>query len=138
MAASKGDAGDWEGWLCYQGSDHAGQWVFWLTSDEINGDAIGGFIWKRVEPEESVDSRCKIIAGPDPIKLQFSLYLGMMEADVIRILGRPTSARRSEVFYSHSHEETIRAERYMIDNGLEINTRSGIVVQIAAFETSSD
>ena len=137
MAASSGDAGDWEGWLCYHGSDHAGRWVFWLTSDEINGDAIGGFIWKRVEPGESVDPRCKIITGPDPIRLQFPLRLGMTETSA-SVLGRPTSVRESELFYLDSHEETIKAERYTTDNGIEIKMRSGIVIQIAAFDISSD
>lgn len=137
-AASSGDAGDWEGWLCYQGTDHVGKWVLWLTSDEINGDAIGGFTWKRVEPGESVDSRCKSLPSPNPIRLQFGLRLGMTKANAARVLGKPTSERKSEQFYRHSHEETIKADHYTVDNGIELKMRSGIVIQIAAFETSSN
>lgn len=127
-----------EKWLCFYGSNQTFSWVLWLTSVEINGNAIGGFTWKQVEPGETIDSRCRALRGSNLIKLQFPFYIGMTKKVAIGILGAPTSVRKSEMFYMHEREQIIKGVRYTIENGIEVDSRNETVVQISAFEDSSD
>ena len=135
---SRGDAGDAEQWLCFHGSDEVGSWIFWLTSVEINGDAVGGFIWQRVDPGMSPDLRCRSLDGHDSIKLAPAIRLVMKKPKVMEILGAPTSTVRDSLFYMHEHKKTIETVEYTVFNGVEVTIRNGVVAQIAAFEISSD
>ena len=137
VKGSAGDAGDAEAWLCFRGGDANGPWLFWLTSDEINGQAIGGFIWKRIDDTAVVDSRCALLHGIDPIKLELDIHLGMTKANILRFLGAASVLRDQEMFYLHEREKTIQGTPYTISNGIEVTIREGVVVQIAAFEISS-
>jgi hypothetical protein len=137
VLGSAGDAGDAKSWLCFRGADAKGPWLFWLTSVEINGAAIGGFIWKRINPKAPVEPNCPLLRGQNPIKLQLDLRLGTTKSHVLRLLGAPSMVRDQELFYMHEREETIEGTTYTISNGFEVMVRDGVVVQIAAVEYSS-
>ena len=44
----KGDAGKFEEWLCFHGTDANGSWVLWLESGKIDGGTVGSFHWRRL------------------------------------------------------------------------------------------
>ena len=134
----RGNAGDAQSWLCYRGSDQNGPWMFWLTSVEINGNAVGGFIWRRSKDGDSAGPGCRVLQGTDQVQLPSPLQLGMEITKAEGILGKPTSVHESDFFYMNSREETVKEERFTIDNGLEIRAQAGVIVEIAAFETSSN
>ena len=138
VIGSRGDAGDAESWFCLHGTDTDGPWILWLTSDEINGDSVGGFIWRRVDLGQSLDPRCRSLDGQDLVKLQPPLKLGVTKAGATRFLGAPSSTRDNSLFYMHEKKKTIDATEYTISNGVEVTIRNGTVAQIAAFEISSN
>lgn len=138
VIGSRGNAGDAESWLCLRGSDSNGAWIFWLTSEEINGDAVGGFIWKRLKRGQSPDARCRSVHGQNAVRLLLPLQLGMTKAEALKLSGTPTSDHGESVFFMHERHEKIHSDDYSIDNGLEITIEGGKVEQIAAFEISSN
>ena len=137
VLGSAGDAGDAEEWMCFRGADTNGPWLFWLTSVEINGRAIGGFIWKRDDSATAVEPDCLLLRGKNPIKLQLDLRLGTTKSRTLKLLGAPSIVQEQGMFYMQEREETIEGIQYTISNGVEVTVHDGVVVQIAATETSS-
>ena len=138
MIGTRGDAGDAEAWLCLHGSDANGPWIFWLTSGEIDGPAVGGFEWRRLAPNEMPDHRCPLLRGGDGgIKLPLAIHPGMTEAEVRKILGRPTIARGRTLIFCHEHQEIIQNLPYTSDNTIAIVLRRGLVVAMQVSKTTS-
>jgi len=134
-----GDAGDALGWLCLHGSNKDGPWILWLTSSEIDGPGIGGFQWRRRSLHETPDRRCsKLPEGKGGIELPIPLHLGMTEADVQKVLGRPTVTRGKTLFFCHEHKRVIRKENYTVSNGVAIVLRDGVVLAIEVAKTTSN
>jgi hypothetical protein len=134
-----GDAGDALGWLCLHGSSKDGPWILWLTSSEIDGPTIGGFQWRRMSLHETPDRRCsRLPEDKGGIELPIQLHLGMTEADVQKVLGRPTVMRGETLFFCHEHQNVIRNENYTVSNGVAIVFRDGVVRAIEAAKTTSD
>jgi hypothetical protein len=135
----RGDAGTAEGWICLQGSDAGGRWIFWLSSFEINGQAIGGIEWSRLAANESADPRCKIVGkNGTGIQLPVALHLGMKEAEVRSLLGQPTTVREHTLIYCHRHEEVINQRTYDASNDVAIVLRDGRVWIIQTTKTVVD
>ncbi|MGB0065633.1 MAG: hypothetical protein WBP85_14420 [Terracidiphilus sp.] len=127
------------GWICLYRLDMNAPWALWLYSGEIDGPAISGFEWQRLENGAKMDHRCKALDAkmgtvellPDP------LHLGMTEAEVERFLGKPTKKYRNSVLYFHEHDLTIRKEPYTLDNDVLVVYKDGRVWAIAANHTTS-
>ena len=136
---ARGDAGDAEAWLCIHGTDANGPWIFWLTSGEIDGSMIGGFLWMRLAENEVADGRCvPLRKGDGGIELPVPLHLGMTEAQVRGVLGRPTAVWRNTLIFLHQHQEVIDKEDYTSSNVVGIVWRSGVVWEIDVGKTTSD
>lgn len=135
----RGDAGEALAWICLYRLDDSAPWVLWLESSEIDGPTIGGFQWQSLEKGAKIDRRCKALDEkmgtvellPNP------LHLGMTEAEVERVLGKPTTKYRDSVLYFHEHDLTIRKEPYTLDNDVLIVYKNGRVWAIAANRTTS-
>ncbi|HWA94182.1 MAG TPA: hypothetical protein VG844_06240 [Terracidiphilus sp.] len=135
---SQGDAGNYEAWLCFRGTDKNGAWGLWLTSGEIDGPAIGGFEWRRLQSGEELDRRCKVLSNSHQPKLPLGLSLDMPESAVRGILGKPTLRMKQTLIYFHEHNETIHQLPYTADNIVTIILRAGRVLAIDASLTISD
>lgn len=133
---SKGDAGEAQGWVCLQGSDDDGPWVLWLLSNEIDGPAVGGFEWLRIDSATKVDPRCKRLAnGSDVVQLPVALHLGMSIADAEEVIGTPSGlAGRSRVYV---HERALRSngKDYAADNTVYLRFRQKRLRAIRALYT---
>ena len=123
-----GDAGDALGWLCLYQLNARNGWVLWLTSSEIDGESIGGFVWLRMSSGQKIDSRCKalnseqgMVTSPVPLRL------GMTKLQVEQLLGKPSGRFRNTFMYFHEHEGTIRNAPYTWDNSIDIVYRNGVV-----------
>ena len=138
LLGSKGDAGDALDWICLGGIDSHGRWVMWLTSAEINGEAIGGFEWRRLSPDESLDHRCRILPRSDGVRLPIALNLGLTESTTRKTLGQPTDARDGTLFYCHEHEETIDKVTYTISNDIVLRFRDNVLWAILVSKSSSN
>jgi hypothetical protein len=135
---SEGDAGESIGWLCLHGNDAVGPWVLWLLSDEIDGPYVGGFEWARVSRSSQFDERCAALPDPSRVELPIQLRLDTPEARVLQLLGRPTFRKDKVLAYEHEHDETIRGEPFISDNGVYIAIRDGKVWAINVWKTTSN
>ncbi|SRR5579864_6543022 len=134
---SEGDAATSLGWLCLHGSDAAGPWVLWLESGEMDGPNIGAFQWRRVASTAEFDERCQGLPdGKSKVELPISLRLGIPEAEVVRMLGRPSSRKDGTLPYEHEHKESIRGESYTSLNVVIVVIRNGVVWAIEAHQTT--
>jgi hypothetical protein len=136
---NRGDGGESLGWLCLYGSDKGGPWILWLTSGEIDGPTIGGFQWRRLSTRETPDRRCSQI--PDDkggVALPIALHLGMAEAEVQAILGRPTVMRGKTFFFCHEHQTVIRKEAFTVSNDVAIVFRDGGASAIEVAQTTGN
>ncbi len=135
----RGDASEALAWICLYRLDENAAWVLWLYSGEIDGPAIGGFQWQRLENGAKMDRRCKALnAKMGTVELLPSpLHLGMTEAEVEGILGKPTRKYHDSVLYDHEHNLTIRKEPYTLDNDVLIVYKDGKVWAISANHTTS-
>jgi len=88
-----GDAGNSRRWVCLSGSDHDGEWILWLQSVAVNGDAIGGFILHRVSTGAAVDARCR--KTTEPVSIPRGLGLGMSPTTLNGTLGAPSRTQGS-------------------------------------------
>lgn len=131
----KGDAGDFDEWLCFHGSDPSGGWVLWLESGEIDGGTVGSFQWQRLSASAVLDRRCRVL-GEAKVKLPIALQLGITEAEVLKILGRPTVKQGDRLIYLHEHPLTIRGEPSTSDNVVAILLRGGRVWAIEVSKTT--
>ncbi len=138
IVGARGDGGDYEAWLCYQGSDQNGPWGLWLTSGEIDGPAISGFQWRRLRHGEELDRRCKVLSVNNQPKLPLGLSLDMPESTLRGILGKPTLTIGQTLVYFHEQHETIHQLPYTTDSVVTIVLRAGRVLAIDANSTTSN
>ena len=132
---SKGDASEYEAWLCSHGADTGGRWVLWLESGEIDGGYVGSFQWRRLSTTALIDKRC--VALNHAPQLPLSLNLGMQAAEVLKTLGRPSWQSHGRLIYLHEHTKTIRGEPYDSSNIVTVHLRAGLVWAIAVSKTTS-
>lgn len=132
----KGDAGNFEEWICFHGTDANGRWALWLESGEIDGGSVGSFHWRRLSKSAVLDPRCQML-GEAKVELPIALRLGTSEADVLKILGRPTVWRSNSLLYVHEHQESIRGEPYDSVNVVVVLLRAGQVWSIEASKTTT-
>jgi hypothetical protein len=132
----RGDAGEFDEWLCFHGADPGGPWVLWLESGEIDGGRAGSFQWHRLERSAVFDPRCRILAHTK-VALSIPLELGITKADVMKRLGRPTEILGDRLIYVHEHQESIRGEPYDSTNIVSILIRDGRVWEIEVSKTTS-
>jgi hypothetical protein len=134
---SKGDAADSLGWLCLHGNDATGAWVLWLESGEMDGPNIGAFHWRRVAANAEFDQRCQALPdSSSSVDLPINLGLGTPEADVVRLLGRPTSRKDGTLLYEHEHEESLPGAPYRSLNLVIVVVRKGVVCAIEVHQTT--
>jgi hypothetical protein len=135
---AKGDAGDALEWLCFHGTDAMGAWVLWLESGEIDGGYVGSFQWQRLSGKEIFDRNCHALRGTaSTIKLPLPLRLGASKAEVVKVLGPPTSVNAERLIYFHEHEGTIKGEPFTSFNIVVLHLRKGIVRAIQVSKTTS-
>jgi hypothetical protein len=136
---SQGDASEYEQWLClYQRDDNDG-WVLWLTSGEIDGGYISGFVWLHVTANQKIDSRCKKVSTKlGGIELPIQLHLGTTRTEVENLLGQPSGKFRNTFMYEHEHKLTIRQEPYMTMNSIYIVYQEDIVRVIQVEKTTQN
>jgi hypothetical protein len=132
----KGDAGDFEEWLCFHGTDPNGRWVLWLESGEIDGGSVGGFDWRRLNKIAVLDRRCRVLGGTK-VELPIALRLGISEAEVLKTLGLPTVRHSDSLLYVHEHQVSIRGEPYDSQNIVIILLRAGRVWSIKVSKTTT-
>ena len=126
-----GDASKFLEWLCLYKRNVEDGWVLWLTSGEIDGGAIGGFVWRRMSATQKIDSRCtELNAEQATVMLPIPLKLGMTRTQVEQLLGKPSSRFRNTFMYDHEHEGRIRDRPYTWDNSIDIVYRRGVVQAI--------
>jgi hypothetical protein len=133
-----GDAGEWFQWLCLHGADDTGPWVLWLESGEIDGPYVGGFEWARVPRSSQFDERCAALPDASKVELPIQLRLSTPEASVLQLLGQPTFRKGNVLAYEHEHNETIRGEPFISDNGVYVGIREGVVWAINVWKTTSN
>ncbi|HEY3703483.1 MAG TPA: hypothetical protein VGL22_00375 [Terracidiphilus sp.] len=133
-----GDAGEAERWVCVQGQDDNGPWVLWLLSNAIDGPAVGGFEWLRIDTADKVDRRCKHLApGQDVIQLPVPLRLDMSLADAAVVLGTPSGLTGRSRIYVHAHTLTSNGESYSAENTVYLQFRQKSLRAIHALYTIS-
>jgi hypothetical protein len=121
---SRGDAGDSERRMCLYRNDANKRWILWLTSDEIDGPVIGGFQWRSLSPNEKPDRRCRLLRKDSGgIELPLALHLAMSEADLVKILGKPTMIRDNTIIFCHEHREIIDKQSYVSSNSIAVVLR---------------
>ncbi len=135
---AKGDASNYEVWLCYRGKDDHGPWGLWLVGGEIDGPAIGSFQWQRLLPGEELDPRCKSLSGGDQPKLPHGISLDMPESQVRVLLGKSTLENGQILIYLHSQKVNIHQLPYTTENLVTFDIQNGVVQAIAANLTTSD
>lgn len=135
----RGDAGDSEGWLCYQVSNVEGSWILWLTSDEIHGVShISDFQWKLLRPNQIPDKRCKQLTDDsNKIELALPIRVGEAREEVLRALGKPTALKENNYYYMREYPATFHNEACTVWNGLTVEFREGIAAAIEAGLLSS-
>jgi hypothetical protein len=139
VIGNRGDASEALSWICLQGSDDRGAWAIWLYSGEIDGPAIAGFQWQRVPPEARLDHRCKLLDRlQGSVELPVHLTLGMSEAQVVAVLGRPSGTLHNVAIYSHEHKLTIHNEPYTLENDVLIEYGDGKVSTVVVNHTTAN
>jgi hypothetical protein len=134
----RGDAADFLAWLCLAGRDSSGRWVLWLMSGEIDGPSVGSFQWQRLEPSAQLDNRCQALPPATDVRLPIAIRLGIKQAAVENILGRPSARRGDAALYEHEHNLTIKDIPYTSENTVEVDFRDGIVRSIEVDKTTTD
>lgn len=123
-----GDAGEFLQWLCLYSRKAEDGWVLWLTSGEIDGGSIGGFVWLRTSATQRVDSRCtELNAEEATVTLPIPLKLDTSRKTVEQLLGKPSGRFHETFSYLHEHKGTIRHAPYTWDNSIDIFYRRGLV-----------
>jgi hypothetical protein len=135
-AGRKGDAGESLKWLCFHGEDTGGRWMLWLQSGEMNGGAVGGFQWRRIDADRRVDSRCRKLK-PGQFKLPIALRLGMQEAEVRSILGAPSGRAGDLLPFHHEHSEVDVDLHYSVSNTVNVLLGKGAVTAVEVWKVVS-
>ncbi len=125
----RGDAGDSLEWLCLRGTGVQGPWVLWLMSWwKFTHGRVGGFRWQRVEPTAQFDSRCQTLPdGRGGVELPIALQLGIVQSQVLRILGQPSKRVGHTLLYRHEHEVTIKNQLFKTLNTMAVILRGQAV-----------
>jgi len=133
-----GDGGDSLSWLCLHGTGRQGDWALWLMSGEMDGGAVGGFLWQHVDRNAQFDTRCQVLTeGRGSIELPIALKLGTTEAGVEHILGQPTARLGNALLYQHRHEEIIHNAPYTSMNTLAVILHQGKVQAIEVWKSTT-
>jgi hypothetical protein len=126
-----GDAGEFLQWLCLYRRNAEDGWVLWLTSGEIDGGSIGGFVWLRTSATQTIDSRCtELNAEQATVVLPIPLKLKMTRNTVEQLLGEPSGSFHETFTYFHEHKGTIGHAPYTWDNTIDIVYQRGLVQAI--------
>lgn len=92
----RGDANDSLDWICLHGKNARGGWILWLESGEIHVNRIGAFQLRRLEPNQRVDARCRIVNAV--LQIPSELRLGMSREEVRRMLGGSIGAQATSSY----------------------------------------
>lgn len=134
----QGDASEFLAWLCLQGNDRQGPWGLWLTSSEIDGPMIGGFQLEHLTPGAALDSRCGSFNDPSrSISLPIPIQLGMTEAQVQAVLGKPSSRYGETSIYVHERDLQLHGESYSADNSVILSYKNGVLWRVVVDYTIS-
>jgi hypothetical protein len=126
-----GDAGDFLQWLCLYKRNAEDGWVLWLTSGEIDGGSVGGFVWLHMGASQKVDSRCtELNAEQATVTLPIPLKLNTTRDRVEQLLGKPSGRFQETVTYLHEHKGTIGRTPYTWENSIDLVYRRGLVQAI--------
>jgi hypothetical protein len=133
-----GDAGESLQWLCLYKRNAEDGWVLWLTSGEIDGGSIGGFVWLRMSAAQKIDSRCtELNAEQATVMLPIPLKLKMTRDTVEQLLGKPSGRFHNTFTYLHEHKGTIKHAPYTWDNSIDIVYQRGLVQAVQVALTTS-
>jgi len=132
---TRGDAGDWEAWLCYHGRNSNGRWILWLLSSEVDNENVSGFQWMQLSPGQLPDHRCKLIPGDRPVSLSIAILPGMSESEARRVLGKPTLVSGNLLEYSHEHDQSINQLNYTVTNDVNLVLERGRVRSIQVWRS---
>jgi hypothetical protein len=128
-----GDASEYLEWLCLENADARNRWVLWLMNAEINGGTIGGFQWKRISQNATVDGRCgklpRTISAPE---LPKGLQLGMTAVAVKGVFGKPTVTHGNKLLYVHES----RGQSYKEINTVTFLIEHDIVLAMEVWKTT--
>jgi hypothetical protein len=135
-----GDASTALGWACLNGTDTNGRFALWLESDEMDGPSIGEFDLVRLSASNTLDARCVNIKGSfNGIQTApLTLRLGMEEALIHKILGKPTETHGNTQLFSHEHNLVLRRNTYTSDNEVLVVLTDGKVSAIEVSQLTSD
>lgn len=126
-----GDAGEFLQWLCLYKRNAEDGWVLWLTSGEIDGGSIGGFVWLHMSAAQRIDSRCtELNAEKATVMLPIPLKLNMTRDTVEQLLGKPSGRFHETFTYLHEHKGTIRHAPYTWENSIDIVYKRELVQAI--------
>jgi hypothetical protein len=133
---TRGDAGDWEAWLCYYGQNSVGRWILWLSSSEVDNENIDGIQWMSLSPGQNPDRRCKLIPGDKPVELPIAIRPGDSESSVRQVLGKPTLAAGNLLEYSHEHHKIINKLDFTVTNDVNVVLEAGKVRTIQVWRSA--
>jgi hypothetical protein len=71
------------------------------------------------------------------MKLAVPLKLGMAEADVLKILGKPSLRRGEKLIYLHEHEGSVNGVPFDLSNIVVVRVHGREVTSIAVSKTTS-
>ena len=123
----RGDASDGLAWLCLNGRDDGGSWILWLEAGEIHGGTVGAFQLRRVNPSTLVDKRCSVIGSTRRLELVNGIRLGLSRAQMMKILGPPTTSAGDTLLYSHERQQAIRGQVATATDRLTIRFRDTVL-----------
>lgn len=135
----EGDAGEFFEWLCFVGGRKEQRWAMWLGSGEIDGGRVSDFLIKQIPSDADVDSRCGVLPATiaEPTTSPDELRLGMSEAELTSVLGKPTANRHDFVFYAHKHDLNFRNEPYTMMNTVTAQVKDGMVTAIRVWKSTT-
>jgi hypothetical protein len=132
---TRGDAGDWEAWLCYYGRNSNGRWTLWLLSSEVDSENVSGFQWMQLTPGQIPDHRCNLIPGDSPVRPSIAIQPGMSESEARRSLGKPTLFSGNLLEYSYEHNQIIDQLDYTVTNDVNLVLERGKVRSIQVWRS---
>jgi hypothetical protein len=133
----RGDAASSLDWICRSGRDVSGNWMLWLESGEIHGNDVGAFELRRIQNTERADDRCSAAPPNEQVVLPVPIRLGMTEAQLRQVLGKPTRRRAGTLLYLHEHRLSPQGEG-VVSNWLDVALDRGVVSSIRVWRITSD
>jgi hypothetical protein len=136
-AGAKGNAGDSMQWLCFHGTDGAGQWVLWLESKEIDAGYVGSFQWQRLSSDAKIDSPMSRSQRYDRNEARCASETRDGRSRCVKDSWQAFVAAGEKLIYLHEHEGSVNGVPFDLSNIVVVRVHGGEITSIAASKTKS-